>query len=62
MRLTVVTIGVVEDDDATLLRLRLLRVDHSGADDKVDCRIFAQFTGHQAQSVLTGQKLVGMKH
>lgn len=52
----------MEDDDATLLRLRLLRVDHGSAHNEVDSRIFAQFTGHQAQSELAGQKLVGMKH
>lgn len=29
------TVGVVEDDDASLLRLSLLWVHHGGADDKI---------------------------
>lgn len=62
LQLMMFTICVVEDNDATLFRLRLLRVHHGGPDDEVDSRIFAQFTGHQTQSVLTGQKLVSVKH
>lgn len=52
----------MEDDDAALFRLGFLRVDHGSSNDEVDRRIFAQFTGHQAQSILSGKKLVGMKH
>lgn len=29
------TVSIVEDDDASLLRLSLLRVHHGGADDKI---------------------------
>lgn len=56
------TISVVEDDDAALLGLRLLWVDHCRANDKVDREVPAQTAGHHAKGVLTLEELVGVEH
>ena len=56
------TVGVVEDDDAALLGLGLLGVDHGRADDEVDGGVAAQLARHHAESVLVLQQLVSVEN
>lgn len=56
------TVSVVEDNDASLLGLRLLWVHHGGADDKIHRGVFSQTTRHHAEGVLTGEELVGVEN
>lgn len=55
------TVSVVEDDDASLLGLGLLWVHHGCANDKVHRRVFSQTTRHHAEGVLAREELMGME-
>lgn len=57
----ILTVGVVEDNDAALLGLSLLWVHHGGADDKIHWRVFSQATWHHAEGILAGEELMGME-
>ena len=48
-------IGEMEQDDATLLRLCLLRMNHRRSNDIVDMRIITKLGREQAGRVLVGQ-------
>ena len=45
------TVRVVEDDDAALLRLCLLRIHHGSTHDEVGVWVFAKLAGDQAKGV-----------
>lgn len=56
------TVSVVEDNDAPLFGLGLLRMDHGGANEKIHRRVLPQATWQHAQGVLTGKELMGVKN
>lgn len=56
------TIGVVEDDDAALFGLCLLRIHHGSAHNEVGVWILAELAGDQAEGILILQELVSMKY
>ena len=56
------TVSVVEDDDAALLRLRLLGVHHGRAHDEVNGSVPSQTAGNHAEGVLAGQELVSVEY
>lgn len=56
------TVSVVEDNDASLLWLSLVRVNHGSANYEVHRWVFAQATRHHAEGILAGEELMGMEN